>query len=275
VAKEVLYREGCERKADEDSRVQRRIADFRREAVIEEMVLSTLRDRIKVTEGDLRTYHKANAARYAQKASARVRIAILADEAKAKELLAAAKTEEDFERIAKENSMEPATRERGGLIEEPLAEGGPVPGLGAAPELTAAIFATLGGHPIGAPVKVPQGFAIAFVKERTPERTQPFEEVREKVGKDYFQEKEAEVQGALVKELFEKHRVSIQTEQFIPGLKDGPRKARKEDGAAQAKDGTGERSPEGKAPEAPASAPSSPSAPPPSPSPPPAGASAK
>jgi len=217
LAREVLYREGLEREVDKSRRVQKRIAEFSRDAVVEEMALSALRDRIKISETDLRNYHRANAARYREKASARVRVAVLPDEAKAKELLGAAKSEADFERLAREQSIEPVTRERGGLLEEPLADGEPVPILGLAPDLVKAVLATPAGQAIAEPVKLDPGFAAAYVREKAPERDPPFEDVRERVGRDYLREKEAEAQSALVKELFEKHRVSIVTEAFIPG----------------------------------------------------------
>jgi parvulin-like peptidyl-prolyl isomerase len=216
VAREVLWREGQEKNLDEDERVRRRVSDFRRGAVIEEMVLSVLRDRIKVSDLDLRNYHQANADRYRERASARVRIAVLPDEGKAKEFLAAAKTEDDFARLAKEGSAESATRGTGGLLDKPVVQGEPLPVLGSVPELNAAIFATEAGRPIAAPVKFASGFAVAYVAGRTPERTPPFEEVRERVAKDYLGEKEIEVQGAMVKELFQKHGVTINTQAFLP-----------------------------------------------------------
>ncbi len=249
VARTVLYREGLEKQVDESARVERRIADFRRDAVVEETVLSALRERIKVSEGDLRNYFRANPARYQEKASARVRIAVLADEAKAKELQAAAKTEDDFARLAKERSIEASTRERGGLLDRPVVEGGPIPGLGAAPDLTAAVFRTDAGRATE-PVKVESGFALAFVAERTPERAPSFEEARERVGKDYVQEKEAEVQSQLVKELFEKHRVSFATDEFLPPA-----------GAEEKKD-PGSASPPASPAPAPPAAPPAPQAPP-------------
>ncbi len=216
VAREVLLREGLEREVDKSQRVQRRVRDFRRDAVVEEMVLSALRDRIKVSESDLRNFYRANPSRYQERASARVRIALLPDETKAREVIESAKTEDDFARLARENSLEPATKESGGLLEQPVIQGSPLPILGPAPELAAAIFQTEPSRVTPQPVKVGEAYAVAFVREKTPERTPPYEEVREQVGKDYMREKEAEVQAELVEELFEKHRAHILTEAFIP-----------------------------------------------------------
>jgi parvulin-like peptidyl-prolyl isomerase len=235
LAREVLFREGIEREVEKGQSVQKRVEDFRREVVVQEMVLSALRDRIKTTESDLRNFHRANPARYQQPASARVRIAILADEAMARKLLEA-KSEEEFAKLAGEHSLEPATRERGGLLDEPVSEGRPIPVLGPAPELQKAILGTPAQKTISAPVKLTAGYAAAYVRERSFERTPPFEEVRERVAKDYLEEKEAEVQGALVKELFDKHRVSIATDQFLHGA--GEKAA--EGTGAQGKNGSGE-----------------------------------
>ena len=109
-----------------------------------------------------------------------------------------------------------------------MLEGDPVPVLGPAPELVKAIFETAPAHAVPAPVKLASGFAVAFVRAREPERAPTFEEARERVGRDYLQEKQAEVQSELVKELFQKHGVSIATETFIPGAKAEPAPEKKE-----------------------------------------------
>ena len=66
-------------------------------------------------------------------------------------------------------------------------------------------------------MKIEGGYAVAYVTEKTAERAPSFEEARERVGKDYLREKEAEVQSTLVKEIFQKHQVSVATEVFLPG----------------------------------------------------------
>ncbi len=220
LARRVLYFEGLEKGLDKATRAQKRVEDFRRDAVVEEMVYSALNERIKISDADLRNYHKAHPERYRSKASAKVRIAVLPGEAKAKEALAAAKSEDEFAKMAGESSIEPVTKAQGGLLDQPVVEGEPLPisgpVLGSAPELVQAILGAEPGKPIAAPVRVAGGFAIAFVRETTPPKPLPLEEVRDRAGRDYAQEKQTEVQQALVKELFEKHRVSIATEAFLP-----------------------------------------------------------
>jgi len=235
LARDVLYREGLEKELDRSPLVEKRMQDFRHSVIVEEMVLSALRDRIKISESDLKNFYQANPSRYRERASARVRIAILPDEAKAREMIAAVKSEEDFERLARESSLEPATRQNGGLLDQPVVQGDPIPILGPAPELTAAIFQTEPSKVTAGPVKVSKGFAIAYVRERTPERTPPYDEVREQVGKDYMQQKEAEVQGELVKELFDKYQVHIQTEAFLPEAKPEAKTGEKDSGKAPEK----------------------------------------
>src|SRR6185503_21174481 len=122
LAREVLYREGVEREVEKGSSVQKRVEDFRREVVVQEMVMSFLWDRTKTTESDLRNFHRANPARYKQPASASVRIAVLPDEALARKLLES-KSEDEFAKLAGEHSLEQATRARGGLLDEPVSAG--------------------------------------------------------------------------------------------------------------------------------------------------------
>ena len=48
-----------------------------------------------------------------------------------------------------------------------------------------------------------------------PGRQPNFDEIRQKVAQDYVRQKEAEVQQELIAELFEKHAVTIRTEEFL------------------------------------------------------------
>ena len=219
LARTVLYREGLETGADRSPRVQRRLGDLSRDLIVEEMVHRTLEDRVRIGESDLRTYHRAHPERFREPASAKVRIALVADEAKAREVIAGVKSEADFERIAREQSIDAGSKEKGGLLDAPLRAGEPIPGIGLVPLVVEKALAAAAPGLIHDPVAVEKGFLALFVLEKRDERAIPFEEARERVGRELAREKTAEVQSQMVQELFKKHAVSVATEAFLPQLK--------------------------------------------------------
>ena len=215
VTRMVLFREGIERELDKDADVERELEGVQESLIARQLVLQAIDERIRVSESDLLNFFQASPERYFEKPSARVRLAILEDEAKAKDLLASIQTEDEFAAVAKEHSVDPSTKATGGLLETPIVEAAPLPVLGDVPELTSAIFATEAGKAIAAPVTTPKGYAIAFVVEKTPGGQPNFDEIRQRVAQDYVRQKEAEVQQELIAELFQKHAVTIRTEAFF------------------------------------------------------------
>jgi hypothetical protein len=215
VARKVLYREGMERELDKSPAVQAQIDELREGLIAQQVVVDELEARIKISENDLRLFYEAKKEAYRQKASARARIAVLPDLASASEALAQVKSEDDFKALAAERSLDPSTKAKGGLLDDPIVDGRPCPVLGDAPALVEAVLAADPGKPIAAAVPLAQGAAIAFVVEKKPARLPEFQELREQVARDYSQAKQLEVQSQLIEELFKKHAVNIRTDAFI------------------------------------------------------------
>lgn len=234
VALKVLYREGVQRGLDKSETVQRQL-DRAREGLIAQEVVMRASEDLNITEGDLEIFYRAESDRYRQPASASVRIAVFETADAAKEARAGVKSEADFEALARAKSTHEASRAQGGLLPSPVTAAG-VPGLGAEPALAAAILATPEGQ-VTEPVAVQSGHAIAFVRKQSPARLPPFEEVRERVGRDYVARKENEARQKLIQELFEKFAVNIRTEAFIStgeGGKAGKREAGTKSGTKSA-----------------------------------------
>lgn len=214
VARKILYREGLEKDLDRNDAVVQQIEEFRRGLVANEVVRERV-NRIRLSENDLRLFFQARPERYRLPASARVRVAVLADEKAAAEFLSTAETDEDFARLARERSLDRATGAGGGELSAPVQEGQPLPGLGPAPELVKAIFATGAGQEVPTSFPLGEHHVVARVLEIEPARQPGFEEVRDRVAQDYSRQKEAEAQQELLQELFERHRVTLHTEAII------------------------------------------------------------
>jgi len=64
VAEELLYRKGLKRGLDKDPVVRRQIDGMNRQVIIGRLLEEELRDKVRVDEGDLRTFYQANIQRF-------------------------------------------------------------------------------------------------------------------------------------------------------------------------------------------------------------------
>ncbi len=214
VARRILYREGMERNLDKSKEVIKQLEELRENLIAQEVVKAKV-SQIQLSENDIRLFYQANPTRYAEPASADVRLALLDSEEKAKTFLESVKTEADFSRLAKEQSLHLASKENGGALPSPVQPGQAIPGVGPNDALVQAIFQTQPQQKTAQPVPAGEHFAVTFVKAIHPPKQLSFEEVKDRVASDYSRQKEMEAQQSLLQDLFKKHSVNIHTEAFI------------------------------------------------------------
>lgn len=140
------------------------------------LVFDAVVDDLAVTEPQLRAYHAANADRYRQPASCRVRHILVADESAARELLRLLAAGEDMAVLAEAHSLDEASRTRGGDL------GTLVRGTFSGAFEDAAFGAAV-GHPIG-PVRTEFGWHVLRVESRTAAGVRPYEQARSAIAAD-------------------------------------------------------------------------------------------
>jgi peptidyl-prolyl cis-trans isomerase D len=107
---------------------------------------------------------------------------------KAEKLLARARSEQDFAKLAKEVSEDPAAKENGGIW-PPFGRGQGLP-----PELEQALFEMRPGEVRG-PIKTASGYEIVKLAAKMPPRVRTFEEVRPQLSAELSERRaEAETQ---------------------------------------------------------------------------------
>ncbi|OVE82785.1 hypothetical protein BVY04_00030 [bacterium M21] len=97
-----------------------------------------------------------------------------------------------------------------------VTKGAYVPGIGNAPQLNGAIFATEAGKSLAKAEKVNEKWYAVKVDSRTPERQKSFDEVRSDVYRALRGRKEGEVRERLIKQLREKYDVVLHMAQLQP-----------------------------------------------------------
>lgn len=131
------------------------------------------------SESEIEDYYEtAKSAQYTEAASRDVRLILNKEEEKvekARTMLEEGKAEKDWDRIAKEYSEDPASKEKGGL-QTGVTEAAEGESLLEEP-LSAAVFDAPVDQLEG-PIKGDKGFYLFEVVKATPERTQPLADVR-------------------------------------------------------------------------------------------------
>lgn len=213
VIQEILYRKARESKLLENPGVRAQLQEMERSLLAQQMMEQEIESKINIVESDLTTYYKANKGSYVEPESAAISLIMVADEEEAKALAEELKDEDlaAFANKAREVSIDEATREQGGEVAAPVQKGSPA---GLDPGLVSAVFATQAGKMTAAPVQTSEGYALAFVRERKPEKQLAFEEVRERVHRELRSRKEQETQQQLMNRLRDEYNVVIHQSKF-------------------------------------------------------------
>ena len=230
IMEELLYRSAREARLHEDPETHALLRDTERKILAQRVIERELQDRIKITDGDVRTYYEANKSTYREPERAQISHILVDSEEKAGAVLNSLKDGEEFKELAKGVSLDAATADKGGEIEDWLKAGGAdAAGIGLSAEAVAQIFAAAPGTVLEQPFSSDKGFHIVKLRKREAERQKSFEEVEQEARRALRAGKEREVQQRLMEELKDRYDVVIHFAQFADKAA--------EDAAAAAKDG--------------------------------------
>lgn len=177
------------------------------------LVSMEVRDKIHVSETELREFYDANRAKYSEEETFRARhIFFKTNEKSSPEeikismknalmVLAEAKSGKDFAELARSYSEDPAARKDGGDLG--IFKKGDMQ-----PELQAAIVAMKPGD-VSELVYTPVGFHIIKLEERIGGKLKPFEGLKNDIGEDIYKKKSEERFSQWAKELRAKATVQI------------------------------------------------------------------
>jgi parvulin-like peptidyl-prolyl isomerase len=223
LAQEILYRQALQDKLSDKPEVQRVVHDLTRQALSQQLMNEQLASKIHVTDSDLQTYYTANKDKYVEPQKAKISHILVKEEGQANDLLKRIKDGADFAAVAKESSLDEATKGNGGRIADDVLKGAQVPGIGDANEINAGIFAASAPAVLEKPFKTAKGWEIVKVEEKHAQRPKSFDEVRQQVTMQLLRQKQEEVQREYIKELMDKHQVVVHTSAFVPAQEEKPK----------------------------------------------------
>ena len=223
---EVLYRRARQVKLIEDPQTRDLLKNLEKKILAQSLVQSEMATKINITPVDLQTYYQAHLKDYLEPEQAQISHILVADQEMADTVMKRLQAGGDFAKAANTFSQDAATKEKGGEIPSWVQKGGYIPGIGKSAEAAGLIFSTDPNSVIPKPVKTNTGYHIIKVRARRPERQKGFEEVQTEVFRSLRQQKEQEVQEALIEELKDGYNVVIHRSKFVL-------KEEKKDGSAK------------------------------------------
>jgi peptidyl-prolyl cis-trans isomerase C len=223
LAQEILYRQALQEKLSDKPEVQRVVHELTRQALSQQLMNEQLASKIHVTDSDLQTYYAANKDKYVEPQRAKISHILVGEEDRAKELLKRLKDGADFAALAKESSLDEATKAGGGRIADDVLKSSRVPGIGDANEINASIFAAGAPAVLEKLFKTDKGWEIIKVEEKQAQRQKSFDEVQQQVAMQLLRQKREEVQREYIKEMMDKHQVVIHTSAFAPAQQEAPK----------------------------------------------------
>ncbi len=210
LAQEVLCRKAREERLSDQPEVRAQLQEAERGILASELVSRELAAKVNVTPGDVKTYYEANKEQFREPERARVAHIQVADEEKAKALLASLGEGQSFDELARTLSQDAqSAAQQGALNGFVVAGGDELPGLGPIEGLSAAVFATAAGSVVPRPLHSAKGWHVVRVSERLPASLPPFEKVEAEAGQRLRAEKERAVQESFIKDLYRAYDVVV------------------------------------------------------------------
>ena len=211
LAEEILYREARASNLSDDPDVQAEIQEQTRAILAQREIDQAYEKDIKITEGDLKTYYDARIGDYTIPARAKISLILAKDADAAQQVRSELQEGKRFEEIAKAESMDAASSENGGKIDQWIEkrEKTVIPGIGDDQEAVDLIFKTDAGNLVDEDVTAKNGVYIIRVDEKEPERQKTFDEVKNDVYRALHSQKKQEVQENLIKSLKDKYDVVV------------------------------------------------------------------
>ncbi len=210
VAEELIYRKAIKLEIDKDPLVRKQAERALRQLMVQKVLEEEIRDKIKISPGDVELYFKANKNRYQEKEAYRIRFIKVKDETQLKAVQEGLSKGEDFSKLAQKYSLDTTTRDKGGEIAEWIEEGLDPTGIGDPTKLWQAL-ATYKKGEITSPVKIDEDFYLFQIISYRPPKMPDMETIVKQVEQDLSKERVEKAYQELIQQALQVSEV-----QFFP-----------------------------------------------------------
>ncbi|MFQ6043964.1 MAG: peptidyl-prolyl cis-trans isomerase [Candidatus Poribacteria bacterium] len=213
VANEVLYRKAKRLGLDKDPEMRLKIVDLTKSLLVQKVIEDELKKEVKINPADVELYYDANKDRYVEKAKVQLSFIKVDDKQKAERILTQLRSGKDFATVAKQESQDEKTKEKGGEIPGWITVDGYIPAVGSSEKIWKAIK-DADKNGLTDVVEVDGVFYLFKVRDGKPERQKEFSEVKDQVEFDYRNFREQQATQALLERTLEGQEVEIYYDRF-------------------------------------------------------------
>lgn len=208
VANELLYRKAKRLGIDKSPDMRLKIVDLTKGLLVQKVVEDELKKEVKINQADVKLYYDANKDKYIEKAKVQLSFIKVNDKEKTGRILTQLKGGEDFATVAKQESQDEKTKEKGGEIPGWITVDGYIPTVGNNEKVWQAVK-DVDKSGLADFVEVDGVFYLFKLRDGKPERQKEFSEVKEQVEFDYRSFREQQAMQALLERTLEGQEVEI------------------------------------------------------------------
>jgi len=213
VANELFYEKGVKLGINKDPEIREKARLIEKEMVIQKVLEREVFSKIKSEEDDLRNYYEVYKDRYTEKPAIKFRYILTSSLEDAEGVVKQIESGASFEELAKQHSIDEATKDEGGAVSGWVYETGYIPGVGTDKELTEKLF-EFSADEKPYIISTEKGFYVAEVTDKKEERVKSFDEVRQDVEFAYRQDKSQKGVQKFMDDILAVKDVVIYSEKF-------------------------------------------------------------
>jgi EpsD family peptidyl-prolyl cis-trans isomerase len=231
VKKEVLYQEAIKKGMDKNPDFIRKVEDFKKLTLISELLEKEIMSKAKMTDQEIREYYDKHKQDFATTNQIRVSHILVKTEEEANKVLERLKKGEKFEAVAKKESVDRESGQKGGDLGY-FSRGQQVP------DFVRAAAALKVGE-IGKPVKSEDGYHIVVMTDKKMGPVIEFERVKDMISQKLSGEKQKEAFDKYLAELKKNYPVEINKDalQNLPLNQEKPEKTQSAEQPSESKEG--------------------------------------
>ncbi|HRX84927.1 MAG TPA: peptidyl-prolyl cis-trans isomerase [Phycisphaerae bacterium] len=206
----VLAQEARKEHLHEAPEFRERLSAMADSVLAQTLLFEEVNQRATVTDDDVKRFYEAHKDRYTQPAASFIAHVQCADEASARDVIARVQSGASFEDIVKAESKDRSTRDKLGILADPvLASGDEVPLFGKNAKLHDAIRDAEAGSVLPDPYRSPMGWHAIKVMSHRVEQAQPLEDIFDQVKQDTKAARTQEVTHQYIQELENRYKVKL------------------------------------------------------------------
>jgi len=211
IADELLYRKALKMELDKDAGVRKQLRMAQRELMVNRVLESELKDKLKVEEDDLKNFYEAHKADYEQKEAVKVSLIEAVNKEAADKICKELKGGRDFSSYAREISLNKNTAKDGGRFAGWVRKGEDDLGIGSPEAVAQALFSAKKGELLE-PVQAGESWFVFRIDEMRTAQPTTYDEAKERVKNDYSMKKLKASYQALLDQILKSSDVKLHLE---------------------------------------------------------------